>query len=280
MDEITRNDKLMPQVRTLLDSEEDRASGELSKVQQSILDERKEEKPWYIYGLTDPRTGEVRYIGQTVCNIRKRLYAHLVESRRGDISHKCNWIRSLLSEGIRPGVVEIERGSGDGINEAEIKWISFYRESGLKLVNQADGGHTNKGFKHTPETRALLSVKSRNISIETRKRMSESQKKRVFSEEHRRKLSEANRRRPRKPHTQESRRKMSEKLKGRRFSQTHKENLSKSLTGHKLSPETINKIQETKRLNGTVKPNYTPTEETKRKIIETRRRNAKIRGRW
>ena len=51
----------------------------------------------HIYSLSDPNTGEIRYVGKTYNQLRKRLYSHLNECKTGNKSHKINWIKSLLS---------------------------------------------------------------------------------------------------------------------------------------------------------------------------------------
>ena len=42
----------------------------------------------YIYTLSDPITGEVRYIGQTKQNINKRFARHISESKSEDYKNK------------------------------------------------------------------------------------------------------------------------------------------------------------------------------------------------
>ena len=54
-----------------------------------------------IYGLQDPITGELRYIGRTARTVAKRLYEHIKDSKKL-ITHKDKWIQSLLRSGRRP----------------------------------------------------------------------------------------------------------------------------------------------------------------------------------
>jgi len=49
----------------------------------------------FIYTLSDPNTGLVRYIGKTN-NIRKRLSSHLSNNHLSSSTKKNNWIISLL----------------------------------------------------------------------------------------------------------------------------------------------------------------------------------------
>jgi len=56
-----------------------------------------------IYGLSDPRYGIIRYVGQTTVDLRERFRCHMTEAKRpGGAYPKLNWIRSLLATGLRP----------------------------------------------------------------------------------------------------------------------------------------------------------------------------------
>ena len=52
----------------------------------------------FIYSLSDPRTGEIRYVGKTV-NLKRRLYGHLYDDEK---THKSAWIKSLKRLGLKP----------------------------------------------------------------------------------------------------------------------------------------------------------------------------------
>jgi len=123
-------------------------------VSQQLLEqaENQEERSWVIYGLVDPRTGEVRYVGFTVKGI-DRLKDHLYRARTGqEKTYKANWIRSLLADGHVPGWVELEIGSGPGWRDAEIRWVAYYRSlMGGRLTNITGGGEGALGRKATPE---------------------------------------------------------------------------------------------------------------------------------
>ncbi|MBX3533396.1 MAG: GIY-YIG nuclease family protein [Xanthobacteraceae bacterium] len=51
---------------------------------------------YYVYTLTDPRCGEVFYVGK---GKGRRIAAHTKEALRGVQSHKCNKIRSIIADG-------------------------------------------------------------------------------------------------------------------------------------------------------------------------------------
>lgn len=112
-----------------------------------------------IYGLTDPRTGEVRYVGQTKNELRKRLRAHIGEAvaHKPVCVHKNNWIRSLLSLGLEPQIVLLEEVQEEQVNEAEVKWIASFHN----LTNIATGGNGPVGTKRTPEFIEAMKARQR-----------------------------------------------------------------------------------------------------------------------
>ncbi len=55
-----------------------------------------------VYGLIDPRTGELRYIGKAQ-NLTRRLRQHLQPSELRANTYKVHWIKELLSNNLRAG---------------------------------------------------------------------------------------------------------------------------------------------------------------------------------
>lgn len=105
-----------------------------------------------IYGHADPRSGELRYIGQTsVGSVRQRR--HVFDSRRR-ATHHATWIRSLPARvGQLPFDVVIleEFDSAELLNDAESEWILAARAVGVRLTNHTDGGAGARGYKPTRE---------------------------------------------------------------------------------------------------------------------------------
>lgn len=99
-----------------------------------------------IYALVDPEEKEVyRYIGKTKMSLRKRLQAHIDESRsaikhRKKRTYKIYWINSLLKENKKPKIVLLEKCSKKKWVEREKYYIKKYSEL-FKLTNTSEGGY-------------------------------------------------------------------------------------------------------------------------------------------
>ncbi|MGW2936067.1 GIY-YIG nuclease family protein [Streptomyces sp. NPDC001156] len=108
----------------------------------------------WIYTLSDPRSGEVRYVGVTTRSLAERLRGHISDAGRQD--HKSRWIRSLLKEGVSPVMTEIEAVPVEDHGEAEQRWIAAYRANGARLTNATDGGPGTLGRVASSETRERI----------------------------------------------------------------------------------------------------------------------------
>lgn len=172
-----------------------------------------------IYGLTDPRSGEIRYVGKST-NGLERAKAHHSQVRNGEKSYKANWIRQLTKLGLDYGIVVLEKTLlPSDLGEAERRWIAELRAGGTKLTNMTDGGDGMPGRSPTAETRRKLSKanEGKKRSPETCRRISESQKGKTMSAEARAKMSIAQKKRP--PMSAETRAKMSRSLSGKIYSE-------------------------------------------------------------
>jgi hypothetical protein len=117
-----------------------------------------------IYGLIDPRTQQLRYVGKTgKRRIKDRLFCHLGHARLpGQKRHVLAWISGLLSNGLRPEIFVIEEvPSGTDWKEAEQFWIAYFRSIGADLCNRSIGGDSGLGVRLTAaqRERKLKSVK-------------------------------------------------------------------------------------------------------------------------
>jgi hypothetical protein len=81
----------------------------------------------YIYGLVDPRTNEVRYVGAAK-NPWLRRSRHLSEARSPEKSTtpKAVWLRDLLSAGLEPQVLILAYTTRANWREVEEKWIRSF----------------------------------------------------------------------------------------------------------------------------------------------------------
>lgn len=84
----------------------------------------------YIYGLTDPN-GNIKYVGQSV-NPQLRYMQHLVDSTD---TPKTRWIRALLNNGHKPGLVILEKVEPQQAHFTETWWIVLGRNRGWELTN-------------------------------------------------------------------------------------------------------------------------------------------------
>lgn len=137
-----------------------------------------------VYGLIDPRNGELRYVGKTKLSPEARLQKHIGDSVRRR-THRDNWIRSVIADGLRPEAFAIERHETEGAAfGAERDLISYFRYVGCRLTNLTNGGEGVSGRVVTEDTRRRLSAlfrgrataktttRGRTMSLEARRKMS------------------------------------------------------------------------------------------------------------
>lgn len=93
-----------------------------------------------IYCLFDPITNQPRYIGKSD-NILKRLNEHIIESSKNTIiTHKVNWIKSLLNKKLKPIIEVIDIVDNNQWQFWEKYYISLYKSWGFNLTNLTEGG--------------------------------------------------------------------------------------------------------------------------------------------
>jgi hypothetical protein len=198
----------------------------------------------------------VRYVGKSN-NPKMRFSRHINDPIK---TYKSNWVNYLISQGKLPVLQIIEETDIDHWEEAEKRWIIYFRKIyGDKLTNTTDGGEcgAKKGCKGHP------------CSEEVRKKISEANKGRHQTEEEKTRRIESLRNRSLEEKL-ETRRKRSEAMRGRVFTAETRKKISESRKGinnrlgYKHSQETKNKIG---------RANSNPSIETRRKLSE------KMRGR-
>ncbi len=93
-------------------------------------------KTLYIYTLTDPIDGLVKYVGMTN-NPKRRLSEHLIEKT---LTKKNNWIKSLIKKNKKPIMDVIDEITDSNIEYWEKYWIAQFKAWGFKLKNDTEGG--------------------------------------------------------------------------------------------------------------------------------------------
>lgn len=110
-----------------------------------------------IYGLYDPTTKKLRYVGKTVRPLNKRLNSHLSDSRKNKNTHKQNWIRLVLARGKLPIIKLIRMVKPYRWKYWETKLIAKYKAKGCPLTNGTLGGDGIEGLIHSEKSKALMS---------------------------------------------------------------------------------------------------------------------------
>lgn len=154
----------------------------------------------FIYGLCEPSTGELRYVGKTKNAPEKRLRQH-VRKASTEHSYKARW---LLSVDCAPKLAVLERVSLEKLDDRERDWIAFFNGAGARLTNLTAGGDGFSGdgaraagrlgglaLAGTPKTaahrEAIRIGRAQQVishSPETRVRMSVAAKKRGGNHKH------------------------------------------------------------------------------------------------
>lgn len=224
-------------------------------------------KVW-IYGLADPNTEEIRYVGKAV-DPEKRYRSHLSTK---PALHRYYWIRSLLRQDQRPVLIHLERVASTAWQAAERKWIKYFREEKKwSLTNLTDGGDgLPKGYKMSEEAKRRMSLshlgkhsteiakrkisaalRGRCFSEEAKHKISLALKGKSFSEITRQKMSTFQKKRFANPenhpmlgkrHSEVTKRRLSIAHSGKHHTEEAKRKMSLAHLGKHLSEETKHKI--------------------------------------
>ncbi|GAB4477533.1 MAG: hypothetical protein Kow00124_20840 [Anaerolineae bacterium] len=89
-------------------------------------------KVTYIYALSDPDTGEVRYVGKTE-DPRKRLGEHLSSPTNDDMRA---WLDTLKARGQQPAMEILEVVTDGSWVQREARQIWRFRQMGYDLLNR------------------------------------------------------------------------------------------------------------------------------------------------
>jgi hypothetical protein len=225
---------------------------------------------YYIYSLTDPRNGTIRYIGKGT----GKRWLWCLHNKCAALYGVEPWVLRLRNLGLAPITTKVLEGlSNEQANRWEIGLIaSIGRHPDGPLLNCAPGGLGGCG-KHSEETKRKLSEAQKGrlhgpMSEEHRRAISIGTKGKVVSEKTRRKLAEAGKG---KTASEDTRRKIGEASKGRKFDEEARRKISEANRGKLVSEETRRKLAKGRR-------GKRHTKEARRKMSEAAKNRRKQRG--
>lgn len=195
----------------------------------------------FIYSLSCPTTGQIRYVGKSK-NLTKRMYDHLLVTPE-ETNHRACWIRSLLAKNQKPILEILDEVPVSEWPQWEVAWIEYFREQGFNLTNATPGGEdppSSLGRKLTPEQCAVIGARSRGrkVSEGTREKIRASLLGRKRSPEAIAKFVAKTKGVKRTP---EQCARISAGLRGRKLSNETREKLRIANLGKKQAPEAIAK---------------------------------------
>ncbi len=116
---------------------------------------------YLIYGLIDPRTRMIRYIGLSSRGLT-RPKDHRRDPKAQPRWHVSRWIAQLQDSGLDYEITVLEETSDPKLlPDLERHWIAYARASEWPLTNMTDGGDGILGLKHGEQTK----IKMRNAGL-------------------------------------------------------------------------------------------------------------------
>lgn len=113
----------------------------------------------YLYGLTDPITNKIRYIGYTTKKLIKRKQQHINGCKIKDLNcHRCKWINKLAKDNLKPEIKLLFTVPFEKVKDLEIELIKHYKQFS-KLTNNTNGGDGTIGLKPSEETRNKMRLR-------------------------------------------------------------------------------------------------------------------------
>lgn len=145
-----------------------------------------------IYGLIDPRDGQLRYVGKSTNGLERPRHHSYPSVLLVEKTYKANWLRQLLAEGLKPDIEVLEvHETAESLSEAEQHFIAYFRFVGCRLTNLTIGGDGCVGRIPTIEHREKISKanRGRKYGPETLKKMSDAARRQFSSPEARRRAA-------------------------------------------------------------------------------------------
>jgi len=91
-----------------------------------------------VYGLHDPQSEGLFYVGRTVGRLERRIAGHVADAR--GLGRCCSAPRYLRATGCQPEAIVLERTFESDLGDVEARWIATCRAAGHPLVNVSPGG--------------------------------------------------------------------------------------------------------------------------------------------
>lgn len=131
-----------------------------------------------IYALCCPKTGDVRYIGQSK-NIKKRFSAHLNSSTKYPVS---SWVEELKKQNLFPILKIIKECPPEKLDEEEIQEIKKHKGNLLNVSNGGKMGYSDLSRKKpwsvkgvaNPTKLVTLFIRNRNPKSSVLKQIKDS----------------------------------------------------------------------------------------------------------
>ncbi len=119
-----------------------------------------------IYTLSNPLTGEIRYIGKTSKDLSNRLKEHFRYIATLKVKTKrISWFKSLLKQNLQPKIELIDEVNDDEWQFWEMHYISLFKSWGFRLVNGTDGGTGGDVFTNNPNKESIRKKLSGSNSV-------------------------------------------------------------------------------------------------------------------
>lgn len=112
----------------------------------------------FIYGLVDPITDEIRYVGKSN-KPNRRFKRHIINSKYKR-TYKDKWLLKLLSNDLKPKLIILEKCTKDNWVEREVYHISKYDN----LTNLTLGGEGLCGYEFTKIHKQRISENHYDVS--------------------------------------------------------------------------------------------------------------------
>lgn len=114
-----------------------------------------------IYGLIDPLTKEIRYIGKSSTGLKRPKKHFFPSVLKNEKTYKNRWVNKVIATtGLFPKIVIIDSAENEAdVYRLEIEYIQMFKEAGIELTNLHDGGN-GWNSRYAKEMRKLVSRES------------------------------------------------------------------------------------------------------------------------